>query len=101
MPAYAIVFRETPLRDADSQSEYSASNRANAALFQGEYGLKPLAVYGAMQALEGEAPDGIVLIEFPTMDHACRWYDSEEYQRVIPLREKAADWRVILVQGLG
>ena len=101
MPAYALFIRETPVRDADSYAAYSASNRAHAARFMGDFGMKPLSVYAAMQVLEGDAPDGVILIEFPNMDAAMQWYNSAEYQSVIALRQAAADWRVFFFEGMG
>ncbi len=100
MAAYIIVYRETPLTDPDAMAEYSARNREAAGDWQARYGLKPLAVYGAAQAPEGANPDGVVLLRFPTMADAKAWYDSPAYQAVIPLRERAAQWRVVIVEGL-
>jgi uncharacterized protein (DUF1330 family) len=65
MPAYMIFTREGPVTDQAEMEAYSSSNRANAGLFVEQHKLRPLAVYGAMETFEGEAPDGIVLLEFP------------------------------------
>jgi uncharacterized protein (DUF1330 family) len=62
--------------------------------------LKPLVVYGALEPLEGKAPDGIVMLEFPTVEAAKAWYNSPEYQAAVPHRLKAADYRAVIVQGL-
>jgi uncharacterized protein (DUF1330 family) len=100
MPAYMIATRMGPVRDAAALAEYSRLNRENAAVFQGQYGVKPLVVYGALEAAEGPAPDGMVMLEFPTMEDAKAWYDSPGYQQAIPFRQKAADYHVVFVQGL-
>lgn len=98
MPAYLIVTREGPVRDPAAMARYSEMNRASAGKFSSQ--LKPLAVYGATETLEGEAPDGVILLEFPTVEAAKAWYNSPEYQAALPHRQRAADYRVVLVQGL-
>ena len=58
------------MKDSEAIAAYSASNRANAGKFVEQFALKPLAVYGAQQVLEGEDADGVVLLQFPTMAQA-------------------------------
>jgi len=100
MPAYMIFIREDQVVDPVVLAAYSAANRANAATFVERYGIKPLAVYGAMEVFEGDAPDGVILLEFATTDDARAWYGSPEYQAAIPLRKLGAAYRAILVEGL-
>lgn len=100
MPAYMIATRLGPVRDAAALAEYSRLNRENAATFQAQYNVKPLVVYGAMQAAEGPAPDGIIILQFPSMADARAWYDSPGYQQALPHRQKAADYNVVFVEGL-
>lgn len=99
MPAYIIVYRETPVRDEQSIAEYSRRNRSNAAEFQSTYGLKPLVIYGKSEAPEGANPDGITMLEFPTYEAAKAWYDSPAYQEALAFRVDAADWRAVIVEG--
>ncbi len=100
MPAYIIVYRESPVRDAGSIAEYSRRNHENAADFQNIFGIRALAAYGRSEALEGDAADGVVLLEFPSVDAAKAWYDSPAYQEALAYRKDAADWRVVIVEGL-
>lgn len=93
MAAYIVFFRESPVRDPEAMVEYR-KGRA-----QG-FDMTPLAAYGAQEALEGEAPDGVVILKFPTMEEARAWYHSPEYQAVAPFRQKAADYRAVIVEGL-
>lgn len=101
MPAYLIVYRETPITDADAIARYSASNRAHAALFQAQYHAEPLVIYGQSEAPEGANPDGVTMLKFPTYADAKAFYESAEYQSAIPDRQLAAEWRVVIVEGLG
>ncbi len=95
MPAYLIVLREGPVRDMEAYNEYQRMNRENppGAL------LKPLVVYGAIHGLEGAEPDGVVMLEFDTVDDARAWYESPEYQAALPYRLRSTDWRAFIVEG--
>jgi uncharacterized protein (DUF1330 family) len=97
MPAYLIVLREGPVRDAAALAEYQRKTREN----PGDFRLKPLVVYGATQALEGEAPEGTIVLEFPSVEEAKAWYNSPSYQAALPYRLKSADYRAFIVDGLG
>ena len=100
MPAYIIVYRESPVTDQTAIDEYSRRNRENAPAFQEKFGIRPLVVYGASDALEGNNPDGIVMLQFPTIEDARAWYDSPAYQEALAYRKEAAAWRVVIVEGL-
>lgn len=100
MAAYFIFIREDAVIDPAAMATYSAANRANAGLFVERYGIRPLSVYGATTTVEGPAPDGVILLEFPTVQAARAWYDSPEYQAAIPDRNKGAPYRAILIEGL-
>lgn len=100
MPAYIIVYRETPVRDQAKIEEYSRRNRESAGDFQARFGIRPLVVYGASEAPEGPNPDGIVMLQFPTIEDARAWYESPAYQEALAFRKDAADWRVVIVEGL-
>lgn len=50
--------------------------------------------------LEGEdEAKRIVLIEFPSMERATDWYNSDEYQKVKTLRAGAAIGSIIAIEG--
>jgi len=48
----------------------------------------------------GWNPARVVVLEFPTLEQARRWYDSPEYAPALALRQKAATARIILVEGV-
>jgi uncharacterized protein (DUF1330 family) len=96
MPAYIVVLRDGPVTDADAYAEYQRKNREVPPAVK----LKPLVAYGAMQALEGEAPDGVVILEFDTVEDARAWYESPGYQAALPYRLRSAEWRAFIVEGL-
>ena len=96
MTAYVIFTREGPIIDQKAMAQYSGMNRESPMPDT----LTPLAVYGALAPLEGEAPDGVVILKFPTMQDAQEWYDSPQYQAAIPFRKKGANYRAFIVEGI-
>ena len=57
-------------------------------------------VHGGAEVLEGPWSGALIVIEFPSPDHAAAWYASEAYQRILPLRRANADGWAILVAGV-
>jgi uncharacterized protein (DUF1330 family) len=67
--------------------------------FEG-YGAKLLAAYTPLKRLEAKEPvEGVVMIEFPSMDMATRWYESPRYQEVRNYRLGASDFEIVIVEG--
>ncbi|NED98550.1 DUF1330 domain-containing protein [Phytoactinopolyspora halotolerans] len=56
---------------------------------------------GAPTVLEGTWSGDLVMIEFPDRDSALAWYESEAYQRILPLRTRNASGPVIVMEGVG
>lgn len=42
-----------------------------------------------------------VIVEFPTREAFRAWYDSPEYQAILPLRFESAPGTLIVARGLG
>jgi uncharacterized protein (DUF1330 family) len=40
------------------------------------------------------------VIEFPTVELARQWYNSEEYRPALEIRQRAADNELLIVEGL-
>lgn len=100
MAAYLIFTREGEIFNQAEMEAYSKANRAAAGDSVEKYKKKPLVVYGKMETLEGEGPDGVVMLEFPTAEDARNWYYSPGYQAAAEHRKKGAHYRVVLVEGL-
>jgi uncharacterized protein (DUF1330 family) len=66
----------------------------------GGWKLTPRVLEGAVTPLEGQPPEGVILLEFPIVEDALAWYQSPAYQAAPPHRKKAADHRVIIAQGM-
>lgn len=63
------------------------------------YGAKFL-VHGApVEVIEGVWPGSLVLIEFPSLESARKWYDSGAYREILHLRTDHLVGDLILVEG--
>lgn len=95
MPAYVVLLREGPIHNPEEMQKYRSANASRG------HNLKPLVVYGKMEHIEGEAgtTEGLIVLEFPTLDEARAWYFSPEYQAAAKHRLAAADYRGFIVEG--
>ena len=56
---------------------------------------------GKAEVLEGDwSPDRLVLLKFPSMEQARKFYDSTEYGAARKAREGIAVMRMVLVEGV-
>ena len=92
-PGYVIV--EVEITDPTAFQEYGAKVGPTLAAYNAR-----LIVRGKATAKEGAIPVGnIVVIEFDSVADAERWYDSPSYREIIPLRQRAANTRLFIVEG--
>lgn len=95
MAAYAIFIRDR-LRDPETiKKYYEALPRS----FEGRDFVRR-ASQPTPQVLEGAAIESVVVLEFPTIEAAQDWYNSDAYQEAREFRNLAADYRAFIVQGL-
>jgi uncharacterized protein (DUF1330 family) len=95
MPAYA-VFDVLEVTDGAKMGQYRQGVLATIQKYKG----RVLVAGGAFHAVEGAKPTFPVILEFPTLDDAKRWYESEEYGPLKALRLAAARANGFLVQGV-
>ncbi len=90
MSAYVLV-HGTP-KNIDQLKSYSEAAHATFPAFQGQILAK-----GKPELLTGEHDSDLVaVIEFPSAELARAWYQSPEYQKLLPLREQAMSCCFIL-----
>lgn len=95
MSAYVVVHIE--VSDAEQFEQYKTAAAAAVEKHGGRY----LARGGRLEVLEGEPPrPRLVVLEFPDLATARRWYDSPEYREAIRLREGAARFDMVAVEGV-
>ncbi len=95
MPAYVIV--DADVTDAEKYETYKALAAPSIAKYGGTYKVRG----GAVTVLEGPwAPTRVVVGEFPTVEQAKAWYDGPEYREARAARAGAANFRMIVVDGV-
>ena len=95
MPAYVIV--DVTVTDQATMDEYRKQVPATLAKYGGRF----LVRGGAHQTIEGSwKPNRLVVLEFPSMEQATRWYDSEEYREPKALRLRAGTANLVMVEGI-
>jgi uncharacterized protein (DUF1330 family) len=96
MHAYLIV--DTQLTDPERYETYKLQAKPIVEKFGGEY----LARGGALTLKETDlwAPVRVVVIRFSSMAQAHAFYDSQEYQEVLPIGREAAKRTVFFVEGM-
>ena len=94
MSAYVIA--EIEVTDPAGYEEY----RKQVLAVVTKYGGKFIVRGGKIDSREGGwNPKRLVLVEFPSLAQAQKWYDSPEYAPLIKLRQKASKGRLIIVEG--
>ena len=95
MPAYVIA--DVTVTDPPAMEEYRKQVPATLAKYGGRF----LVRGGAHQTVEGDwKPTRLVVIEFPSLADAKRWYDSEEYRAPKAQRIRAGRTSMIMVEGV-
>jgi uncharacterized protein (DUF1330 family) len=80
MAGYVIVGVE--VLEPEAYREYQLQVPATVERYQGRFVVRG----GTIQTLEGEAPNRLVVLEFPSVEQASAWYHSPEYQAILPIR---------------
>jgi uncharacterized protein (DUF1330 family) len=84
------------IRDAEAFEEY----RKQVVPLIARHGGRYLVRGGELRTLEGDPRfERLVVLEFPTLADAQRFYDSPEYRPVRELRFSSATSEVVLVDG--
>lgn len=95
MPAYLIVEVEV-----HNPQEYENYKKLTPGSLK-PYGGKFLVRGGPAELLEGEKqPARIVVVEFPDTESARRWWNSPDYAEAKVLRQRTANTRMMLAEGI-
>ena len=96
MTTYVIA--DIDVHDAVAYREYVALVPGTVEPFGGRFVIRG----GEHETLEGEwRPQRLVMIEFPSADHARRWYESQAYVAAMAIRRRASTGSLVMVEGAG
>jgi uncharacterized protein (DUF1330 family) len=95
MPAYVLAHID--VTDPERYQEYIRMSPESIALYGGRFlarGSKP-------DILEGTwVPGRLVILEFPSVDQARRWWESPEYAPAKALRQRSSTGDLVLIPGV-
>ncbi|RED11217.1 DUF1330 domain-containing protein [Pontivivens insulae] len=94
MSAYIIARIE--VTNPEAYMKYASQTVALAEKFGGTFLVKA----GPMKQLEGDGPERHVVIQFPDMERAERFYASDEYAQILPIALNASKRDLVLVEGV-
>ncbi len=96
MPAYCL-FDNLEVIDSQKLEEYKTRVAPVVARFGGRY----VVMGGRMEVVEGSwRPTFPVMLEFPNLEQALRWYNSEEYRELKALRHQAVKCTAVFLEGV-
>jgi uncharacterized protein (DUF1330 family) len=95
MAAYFVA--ELDITNQPAMEPYRAAVAATLAQYNGRF----LARGGASELIEGgPEPKRIVILEFADAGAIKRWYNSPEYQKILPGRLDNSTGRCFIVEGI-
>lgn len=96
MTAYIIA--QVDIHDPERYKDYIAMVPATVAHYGGTF----IARGGLAEVLEGDKPlpQRLVIIEFPSLEQAKAWWDSDEYRPARDLRQGTSNGTLFLVDGV-
>jgi len=94
MAAYVVA--QMQVHDIQTYREYASKVPPTVVAYRGRF----LVASDTADLKEGDQPyPRTVIGEFPTMDAARAWYESDEYRELIPLRQASTTGTVLMVEG--
>jgi uncharacterized protein (DUF1330 family) len=96
MAAYLIA--RVHVTDQETYDRY----RARTPDVIAQYGGKFIVRGGKNEVVEGDNPElnRMVLVEFSRYEQAQTFYNSPEYQEILPWRKQASQSQVVIVEGV-
>ncbi|WP_194775616.1 DUF1330 domain-containing protein [Pararhodonellum marinum] len=95
MPAFVLV--EIIIKDPDAYEGYKKLTPTSIAAYDGKFVVRG----GPTVTLEGQwEPERMVLLEFPDVEKAEAWWYSDAYAEAKAIRQKAAETKMIILQGV-
>lgn len=92
-----VIAEVLEVSDPAGMKRYAERARATIDQYGGAY----RALRGKMEVVEGHwHPGPLVIIEFPSLARARKWYDSPEYRPLIAERQAVSRTNFIFVEGL-
>ena len=93
LQAYQVI--EVNVKDPDLYKQYAEK----AMPLQLQYSARFIARGGRVDSFAGEVPKRAVIAVYDSLEKVQALRDSPEYEALVPLRDKAADYHSFIVEG--
>jgi uncharacterized protein (DUF1330 family) len=94
MPAFVVV--QIDVHDTERYEDYKKMSPTSIQSFGGRFIVRG----GRTETLEGTwSPKRFVIIEFPSVEIAKKWWGSDEYAGAKKLRQETSHTEMIVVEG--
>jgi uncharacterized protein (DUF1330 family) len=95
MPAYVIA--NVTVKDPVRYEDYRRLVTPTLAKYGGRFIVRG----GKVEVLEGDwQPHRLVLVEFPSADHARQWWSSPEYAEAKRIRQATSEGTLLILEGV-
>jgi uncharacterized protein (DUF1330 family) len=94
MTAYVIA--RISVTDPEDYQTYASQTVALAEKWGGRFLVKG----GAQTQVEGNSPERHVIIAFPDRQTAIDWYNSDAYQRILPIALSSSSRDIVIIDGV-
>jgi len=96
VPTYIIA--DVHVTNPAEYEDYKRQTPASIAMYGGRF----LVRGGHAENLEGDwQPNRVVVLEFPSVEQAKKWWGCAEYSPAKTIRHRSATSRLIVVEGVG
>ena len=90
------IVADVEIHDQEAYAEYRAGVLDSLVPFGGRF----LVRGGTWEPLEGDwQPGRLVVLEFPSVEQARAWYESDAYRALRDLRRRISRGNLVLVEG--
>lgn len=97
MKSAYCLFENVKITNSEKLEEYKNKVFPIVEKFGGTY----LTASDRIRHIEGDwKPHFLVMIKFPSLELANRWYDSKEYKELKELRHSSGEFNAVIMEGL-
>ena len=94
--AAAYTVAEVEVTDPTTFQKYAEATRSSIPAAGGRI----IARGGKTFVINGPVPKQIVLIQWDSLERAQAFFESEAYRQLVPIRDKGANFRAFVIEGV-
>ena len=95
-PPPAFTIAEIQVTDPEAFKEYASATGAGIPAAGGRFIVRS----GKSFVINGEPPKSIAVIQWDTLEQARTYFESADYKKLTPVRDKASRFRAFSIEGV-